>query len=233
MNSLLITGTDTDVGKTVLTTALAAYWKMYCTKKSLGLMKLMQTGIGDQEWYESQFEKEKNIKIVTPIKFTAPLAPPIAADLENRPVDLEIVWRAFCSLQKTQDFVLVEALGGLGSPVTHELTVADIASEWRLPTVLVAPVKLGALGHIVANVALARQNKVNLLGIVLSCCGPVTETEITRLAPANFIESLTQIPVLGVIPYIENRQDLKFTAEIATNLQMNKLIPSEFLTPLN
>ncbi len=233
MNSLLITGTDTDVGKTVLSTALAAYWKMYCTKKSLGLMKLMQTGIGDQEWYESQFQQSENMTIVTPIRFQAPLAPPIAAELENCSVDLGAVWQALCSLQKTRDFVLVEALGGLGSPVTYELTVADIASEWRLPTILVAPVKLGSLGQIVANVALARQSKVNLRGIVLNCFQSVTEEEIERLVPAELIESLTGIPVIGVLPYIENRQDVKANAEIAAGLQIDQLIPSEFLTVLN
>jgi len=64
--------------------------------------------------------------------------------------------------------VLVEALGGLGSPVSEEFTVADLA-EWRLPTVLVVPVKLGAIAQAVANVALARPSRVHLKGIVLNC----------------------------------------------------------------
>jgi len=61
--------------------------------------------------------------------------------------------------------VLVEALGG--SPVSEEFTVADLA-EWR-PTVLVVPVKLGAIAQAVANVALARPSRVHLKGIVLNC----------------------------------------------------------------
>jgi len=85
------------------------------------------------------------------------LAPPPAA--EGRRVELELVWQAFESLRSSRDWVLVEALGGLGSPVSEEFTVADLAAEWRLPTVLVVPVNLGAIAQAVANVALARLSR--------------------------------------------------------------------------
>ncbi|NEO25849.1 MAG: AAA family ATPase [Kamptonema sp. SIO4C4] len=54
MKPLLITGTDTEVGKTVLTTALVAYWQTYKTLDRLGLMKLLQTGEGDRELYQDE-----------------------------------------------------------------------------------------------------------------------------------------------------------------------------------
>ncbi len=105
-------------------------------------------------------------------------------------------------LQQRCDFVLVEGLGGLGTPVTDELTVADIAREWRLPTVLVVPVKLGAIGQAVAYCAFARQANVYLRGIILNCCQPTTAADIAQLAPADLIVSLTRIPVLGYLPYL-------------------------------
>jgi dethiobiotin synthetase len=120
MKTLLITGTDTDVGKTVLTTVLAAYWRRYRSDRSLGLMKLLQTGVGDDEHYQSLFSEKNTWEIVTPLKFKEPVAPPIAAERENKAIALDVIWQTLTQLQNNHDWVLVEALGGLGSPVTAE-----------------------------------------------------------------------------------------------------------------
>ncbi|HYW21571.1 MAG TPA: dethiobiotin synthase [Nodularia sp. (in: cyanobacteria)] len=223
MNTLLITGTDTEAGKTVLTTALAAYWQKYYPQRSWGIMKPIQSGIGDRELYQKLFSLEQSAEEITPLYFDAPLAPPIAAARENRSVDLAVVWQAFSRLRSQRDFVLVEALGGLGSPITDELTVADLAGDWRLPTVLVVPVRLGAIAQAVANVALARQSKVNLKGIVLNCVQPRTDAEIADWTPSNLIQSLTHTPVLGCVPYLDNLEDLDKLAQVASNLDWERL----------
>ncbi|MEY2913208.1 MAG: ATP-dependent dethiobiotin synthetase BioD [Cyanobacteriota bacterium] len=223
LKTLLITGTDTEAGKTVVTTALAAYWQKYNPQRSLGIMKPIQSGMGDRELYQTLFSLEQSPEEITPLYFQAPLAPPIAAAKENRQVDLAIVWRTLLALQKQRDLVLIESLGGLGSPITDELTVADLAGEWRLPTILVVPVRLGAIANAVANVALARQTKINLRGIVLNCIQPRQEEEIADLTPVGLIQSLTNIPVLGCIPYVENPQDLEKLAEIAASLDWETL----------
>jgi dethiobiotin synthetase len=224
LNTLLITGTDTEAGKTVLTTALAAYWQKYYPQRSWGIMKPIQSGIGDREWYQKLFALEQSSEEITPLYFEAPLAPPIAAARENRQVDLGVVWQALSKLRSQRDFVLVEALGGLGSPVTNELTVADLAGEWRLPTVLVVPVRLGAIAQAVANVALARQSRVNLKGIILNCIQPRTDAEIADWTPQQLIQSLTNTPVLGCLPYLDNLSDLDKLAQIASDLDLETLI---------
>lgn len=225
LNTLLVTGTDTEVGKTVLTTALAAYWQKYHSSRSLGIMKLMQSGEGDREWYQKLFSLDQSPEELTPLYFQAPLAPPIAAAKENKTIDLAKVWQTFTALHQRRDFLLLEALGGLGSPVTNELTVADLAGEWHLPTVLVVPVKLGAIAQAVANVALARQLGVNLKGILLNCVQPRTNEEIADWTPIELIESLTYIPVLGCLPYLDNLTDLEKMAQIASNLDLERLLP--------
>ncbi|MEA5566064.1 dethiobiotin synthase [Anabaena sp. UHCC 0399] len=223
LKELLITGTDTEAGKTVLTTVLSAYWQKYYPQSRLGIMKPIQSGVGDREWYQNTFKLEQSPEEITPLYFQAPLAPPIAAAKENRPVDLAIVWQTLTKLRSQCDFLLIESLGGLGSPVTDELTVADLAGEWRLPTILVVPVKLGAISHTVANVALARQTRINLKGIVLNCTQPHSDAEIADLTPKDLIQSLTNIPVLGYLPYIDNLTDLDKLAQIASNLDLEKL----------
>jgi dethiobiotin synthetase len=223
LNTLLITGTDTEAGKTVLTTALAAYWQKYYPQRSWGIMKPIQSGIGDREWYQKLFALEQSSEEITPLYFQAPLAPPIAAARENRQVDLAVVWQALSKLRSQRDFLLIEALGGLGSPVTEELTVADLAGEWRLPTVLVVPVRLGAIAQAVANVALARQSRVNLKGIVLNCIQPRTDAEIADWTPQRLIQSLTNTPVLGCLPYLDNLTDLDKLAQVASDLDWETL----------
>ena len=224
MNALLITGTDTETGKTVLTTALAAYWQRFVSP-SLGIMKPIQAGIGDRELYLQLFTLNQSIDEINPLYFDAPLAPPIAAAKEGRTIDLGLVWQKFQQLIAARDLVLVEALGGLGSPITNEFTVADLAAEWRLPTVLVVPVKLGAISQAVANVALARLTGVALKGIILNCVQPVTKAQINDLTPVDLIQSLTNIPILGCLPYLENPTDLDKLAQVAANLDLERLMP--------
>ncbi|MBW4686518.1 MAG: dethiobiotin synthase [Komarekiella atlantica HA4396-MV6] len=223
MNTLLITATDTEAGKTVLTTALAAYLEKYYSQRRWGIMKPIQSGVGDRELYQKLFSLEQSAQEITPLYFQAPLAPPIAAAKENRQVDLAVVWQTLSGLQKRHDFLLVEALGGLGSPVTEELTIADLAGQWRLPTVLVVPVRLGAIAQAVANVALARQSHVNLKGIVLNCVQPRSDAEIADWTPLNLIQSLTNTPVLGCLPYLDHPTDLDKLAQIASDLDLEIL----------
>jgi dethiobiotin synthetase len=227
-NTLFIAGTDTDAGKTVLTCALAAYWLANFSRQALGILKPLQTGVGDRELYHRLFGLTPSLEALNPLHFDAPLAPPLAADLVGRRISLDIPWQAFEALRRQKDFVLVEGLGGLGSPVTHETTVADLAWDWQLPMVLVVPVKLGAIGQAVANVALARQSKIHLKGIVLSCGQPCTAEQIEQWAPATMITGLTGMPVLGTLPYLSDPHNLQLLAAAAAGLDLEQLMPLPF-----
>lgn len=227
MKSLLIAGTDTDTGKSVLTTALIAYWQTYYKDRSLGVMKPIQSGVGDLELYLDLFTLDQSSESITPLYLQTPVAPPIAAEVENKTIDLAPIWQAFTRLQKSKEWVLMEGLGGLGSPITHELVIADLARDWKLPTVLVVPVKLGAIAQTVANVALARQYRVPLIGLVLNCTHPCTLTEQEHWAPIDLIESLTQMPILGTLPYLENPRDVSQLTQAAANLDLER-----FFNPL-
>ncbi|NJL85290.1 MAG: ATP-dependent dethiobiotin synthetase BioD [Leptolyngbyaceae cyanobacterium SM1_1_3] len=226
MNTLLIAGTDTDAGKTVVTTALAAYWQRYYSPRPLGLIKPVQSGVGDRELYQKLFKLDQTLDEINPAYFAAPLAPPLAAEREGRQVDLKPVWQTLRALERSRDWVLVEGLGGLGSPVTAELTVADLAAQWRLPTLLVVPVRLGAIAQAVANVALARQAQVALKGIILNCAQPRSPQEVADWAPQALIESLTQMPILGIMPHIAEATDLFSLSNAASRLTLDGLIPA-------
>ncbi|MFO8040120.1 MAG: dethiobiotin synthase [Sodalinema sp.] len=224
MKTLAIAGTDTDTGKTILTGALLAYCQQHLSDQSLGLMKPVQSGVGDREWFQEIFDLDQSPQSLNPQFFEAPLAPPLAAEQEGREIDLGQVWRELQALRNSRDLLLVEFLGGLGSPVTRELTVADLARDWRLPTLLVVPVKLGAIAQAVANVALARQMKVNLLGIILNCVEPRSPEQIAQWTPQDLIESLTQVRVLGCIPHLADCRDTSKLAAVAASLDLETIL---------
>jgi dethiobiotin synthetase len=223
LNALFITGTDSGSGKTLLTTALAAYWQTYCPSHSLGIMQPIQTG-GDRSLYSRLFNLEQTQDEVNPLYFEAALPVPLAAERDGKKIKLEKAWQTFESLCQRRDWVLLEAVGGLGSPITRETTVADLAWDWRLSTVLVVPIGPGAIAQAVANAALAYQAKVHLKGIVLNCIQPYTDQEIADWAPITLIQSLTQKPVLGTIPYLTNPTDLTKLAQVASDLDLERLL---------
>jgi dethiobiotin synthetase len=224
MPSLLIASTDTEVGKTVTTCALAAYYQTFLPHKKLGIMKLIQCGIGDREIYSNLFKLEQSPSELNPLYFAAPLAPPLAAARAGQPIDLATAWQNLQALQQRCDLVLIEGLGGLGSPLTAELTLADIAHEWRLPVLLVVPVKLGSIGQAVANTALAAQAGVDLRGLILNCSQSVTEQDIADFAPADLIMNLTHKPVLGYLPYVESPHSLANLAQAAAQLNWEMML---------
>jgi len=138
-----------------------------------------------------------------------------AAAQVGKAVDLASLWQTYQQLSAEQDLVLIEGVGGLGCPLTWDYTIADLAHDWRVNAVLVAPIRLGAIGQLVASVGYARK-----LGLKLSC---IILSQVTRdpgkdLADRNLIENLCQLPVMGVIPYLEDAQDLEALAHAAAGL---------------
>lgn len=231
LNALLVAGTDTEVGKTVVSSALLAYWQRHRPAQAPAVLKPFQSGVGDRELYQRLFFPQASLEAITPQYFEAPLAPPLAAALEGRSVDLTSAWRALEASTQQYPWVLVEGLGGLGSPVTYELTVADLAAAWHLPVVLVVPVKLGAIAQTVANVALARQRGIDLRGIVLNCLQPLTTQDIDQWAPADLIANLAQTPVLGTLPYLSDPESTEALAVAAAALDLDVLAPALSLAP--
>ncbi|TYQ32071.1 dethiobiotin synthase [Pseudanabaena sp. UWO310] len=229
---LLIVGSDTGVGKTVLTAALAAYWLTYRDRPaspnepstSLGIYKPLQSGEGDREFYHHTFSLSQTLDEITPLYFETPIAPAIAAHKEGKAIDLALIWQHFLKLQQQKECLLVESMGGLGSPITDEYIVADLARDWALEVILVVPVRLGAISQAIANVALARMEKVKLRGIILSCSQVYSEEELEELAPPQMISRLASTPVLGILPYVKDLRDISQLALAASELDIERIL---------
>jgi dethiobiotin synthetase len=105
--------------------------------------------------------------------------------------------------------------------------VGDLAADWRLPTVLVVPVKLGAIAHTVANVALARSLKIDLRGIVLNCSQLEAVGRTEDLTPIDLIQSLTNVPVIGTLAYAKDWDNSDRIAQKVANWDLELILPKQ------
>jgi dethiobiotin synthetase len=122
-----ITGTDTGVGKTIVSAAILRTF----IKKGLkvGAMKPIETGClnkdgvllpSDGMFLRDMAEMNDSLDIVTPVKFETPVSPLVASRLEDMEIDLERVFKAFENLKKKYDYLIVEGVGGLMVPILKE-----------------------------------------------------------------------------------------------------------------
>ena len=201
---IFITGTSTEIGKTVIAGGLAA-----CLKHegiNVGVMKPISTGdTADARFLKHAAQVDDELSLINPIYLRHPLAPSVAARIENREIDIPQIDTAFAALQQKYDFLIVEGVGGIGVPIRDDFLVAHLISRIGLPALIVAEAGLGTLNHTLLTVAFAQQFALQIAGIVLNGL----HTETAGLAEATNpveIEKLTGIPVIGAVPH-EKRLD--------------------------
>jgi dethiobiotin synthetase len=172
--ALFITGTDTGVGKTVITGLLARILR----KRGLrvGIMKPVETGCPQEGErllpQDALFLRHISgctapAEVVTPYAFAEPVAPAIAAELASTRIELSRIRSCYEQLLAQHDYVLVEGAGGLLVPLTVRHTMHDMAVALALPILVVASNKLGAINHTALTVAVARERS-EVVGIVLN-----------------------------------------------------------------
>ncbi len=204
---IFITGTDTGVGKTVITAALAAALRH--RGMDAGVMKPIQTGsertatgltAPDGEYLVRVSGVSDPLERVSPCRFRAPLAPLSAARLEEREVDLDAVRTAYEELTARHPLVLVEGAGGLAVPIRESYLMSELAYDLGLPLVVVARPSLGTINHSLLTVHFARAAGLRVLGIIVNNY-PADPGEAERTSPA-VIEEFSGVPVLGIVPAV-------------------------------
>jgi len=196
---VFITGTDTEIGKTIIAGGLAASLKQAGTR--VGVMKPLSSGDAtDAQFLKHAAQVDDALTVINPICLRYPLAPSVAARLEGSEIDLSTVATAFAQLRQKYYFLVVEGVGGIAVPLHDDFLVAHLISQLQLPVLIVARAGLGTLNHTVLTVAFARQFNLQIAGIILNRMHPGTAGLAEETNPAE-IERLTQVPVLGVVPF--------------------------------
>jgi dethiobiotin synthetase len=196
VNGLFVTGTDTGVGKTLVTAAVAL--ALRARGVVAGVVKPVQTGEGDARTLKALVGLEEELDEIAPFSFRAPLAPLVAARLEGRSLGLAEVAERVRGLGAGHDVTIVEGVGGLLVPVGQDWTVADLAVELGLPLLVVARAGLGTVNHTLLTVGEARRRGLDVAGVVLD--GRRDDSSETN---PGLIESFGDVPVLARIPWLE------------------------------
>jgi dethiobiotin synthetase len=209
MRGLFITGTSTEVGKTYVAALIAR--QLLAEGRRAGVYKPVASGcrseggalVADDAlalWHAAGRPGE--LERVCPQRFAAPLAPHLAAKEEERTVDSELLrlgleyWRESC------DIVLVEGAGGLMSPVSDDDYNADLAADFGLPLVVVAPNVLGTINATLQTLITAHVYREGLAvaGVVLNSISDGRDDPSTN-SNRDELKARCVPPVLAAVEY--------------------------------
>ncbi len=180
MQGLLITGTDTGVGKTYLTARIAR--NLASMGVRVGVYKPAcsggQTTANDRIAWEDleqladALDGRFPVERICPYRLRAPLAPPVAALEEGLSLSLPNMLAGIEWWRDQVDVLLVEGVGGWLCPLTASHTVRDFAHELQFPVLVVARQQLGTINHTLLTVESIRQAGLTVMGVVLNQTSP-------------------------------------------------------------
>lgn len=170
--SYFVIGTDTNVGKTYVASALV---KLFGAQglKTVG-MKPVASGCQLNEKSElinedvtsliSASNIKANLDLINPYRFAPAIAPHIAAEQAGVKIDLGIIQQAYAQLASLADALIVEGAGGLCVPLNKTQTLADLAVQLNIPMILVVGIRLGCINHALLTIEAIQARSLKLAG---------------------------------------------------------------------
>ncbi|ADU65248.1 dethiobiotin synthase [Desulfurispirillum indicum] len=208
---LFVTGTDTDVGKTVVSLMLMHYFT--AQGRSPFYIKPIQTGCAHPHDQESDarfvWEHLQTAQPVDPAAsvlycFSPAKAPWFAARHGAAAIDIDEITSFVAQREAEHDPVIIEGAGGVMVPVTEELLMLDLMEDLEAAPLIVARAGLGTINHTLLSIEAVRQRWSKPLGVVLvDAADPATESSMI-IENVEAIERFSDVPVLGVIPRLES-----------------------------
>ncbi len=211
LTKLMVTGTDTGVGKTLVAAGLCA-WRR---KRGLPVMALkpVESGTAEADGIPADAAllarcagrpgHEDCVVYALP----EPLAPVLAARRAGVEIDIQALDRRFEALRAAGGVLVVEGVGGALVEVAPGLSVTGLAARWHLPTLVVAANRLGVLNHVLLTVEALEQHEVPAIGVVLntvhggepSLAEQTNAEELARLLPRRS-------PLLATVSFVPEEQ---------------------------
>ena len=172
---IFITGTDTGVGKTIVSAGLAAAFKRKGV--DVGVMKPVATGAvrknnrlvsSDAEFLKKAAKVNDENYLVNPYCIDLPLAPSVAFGLRKNKISVDKIRDCLEELLNRHELVIVEGIGGLSVPIYKDYLVADLIKELNAPLIIVSRNGLGTINHTLLTVNKARDFGLEILGLIFN-----------------------------------------------------------------
>jgi len=224
MSAIFVTGTDTGVGKTVVTKTLIEYFINQGEK--VAAMKPVAAGAvktpdGLQNEDAVILQKTSNLTLsysqVNPLVFEPPIAPHIAAKRNNTLIDIAVLDAAYDVLRSKSERVIIEGAGGWQVPLTDSVTMADWVCSHRWPVILVVGVRLGCINHATLTIQNVLQKGNACAGWVANMLEP--ESEYSHEVVESLVKSVSA-PLLGTIPHLDNPESVGLTQYIHPDISL-------------
>ena len=216
---LFITGTDTGVGKTLVSAGLARL--LLHRGDSVGVFKPVATGgtvSEDGKWLQKAAKlPDSAYSGIVPVHYRQPLAPWVAAWKEGK-VDLGKIEKAYQKAKAACDFLIVEGVGGIQVPISKDFFVTDWMARWKLPVLVVARAGLGTINHTLLTVEALQKRKIKVAGVLVN---GYTGKGIAEQTNVKVLKKLLKTPVYGPLKHNPlYRKDLDLLAEDMGKLKL-------------
>ena len=227
LNSLFISGTDNDVGKTYVTAGLAVTLRKM--NIDVGVMKPFAAGIAQRTGFKSEdveilatAAQVNDPELLLNPQFFPIMASPYTAlkNLKIKP-NISLVLKQFKKLSKLHSMLLVEGMGGIMTPILQDYFVTDLIKDMKLSTVIVTRTRVGSVNHTIMTCKMCEKYKIPIKGIIINNFD-VDGYRVKELK--RDLENLTHVSVLGSIPFIDDMSDRSLYRIFKKNIDFKSLL---------
>jgi len=215
MSAVFITGTDTDVGKTIATLSLAFVLRQQ--GYTVGIMKPIQCSGEDAAFLKSSLDIDDEYNLINPYFSDKPLSPHIVFLDHKEQIDIDQIKNNLNILNSKYDFVLVEGAGGLMVPIKADYLMLNLIKDLSLDLIIVSRLGLGTINHSLLTINIARLNGVAILGLIFN-------QEHKNIAPIlketnpKAVKEFGDVSVLGKIPYLDDFREETILNEVEIDI---------------
>ncbi len=199
--TIFITATDTHVGKTIATFVLGIL--LQSKGLNVGVMKPVQCAGDDALFLRKKLGLNDDLDLINPCYAPEALSPHLAFRRAGKKVDLPKIRRAYETLQRRHDILIVEGAGGLMVPLKKDYYNADLIRDLKAELIIVARLGLGTINHTLLTINQAKAYKLNIKGLLFSDTNPKTKTIAEKTNPVE-IGRLSGVKILGTIHYLKH-----------------------------
>jgi len=217
--SYFVVGTDTNVGKTYVASALLRHFASG-GKNAVG-MKPVASGceLSEHGIWQGQLVNDDVValyeagnvaaalELINPYHFEPAIAPHIAAEKAGVEIDVDLIVRSYYALAEMADVVVVEGAGGFFVPLNDSQTLADLAVKLNLPIILVVGMRLGCINHALLTVEAIKARGLELTGWVANQIDPDMSMFEENLAS---LRDRIDAPCLSVVGWQEEAGNFQF-----------------------
>jgi dethiobiotin synthetase len=218
---LLVLGTDTGVGKTLVAGAIADWFKRrgirvaVCKPCGTGCVHRREGLVSeDAEFLAHCSDSQHSLDVICPQRFAEPLAPAVAAERAGTPLDWQAIAKAIETQSASSQAMIVEGIGGIMTPMDRKFTFLDVAVWLGVPVIVVARPGLGTINHTLLTVGVLRAAGVEVAGVVIDRY-PNDTPGVAEETNPRVIEQWGRTSVLCLIPEVGEPIKSHLPADVA------------------